>query len=646
MKKRNFYMVQVDVSYGDISVTPSAYLPYAAALLSACALEDKTIAEHYALKRMIFLREDVTEAVLSMEEPYLVGFSNYIWNTEYNKQLAEKVKERYPDCLILFGGHNVPPNNRFLEEFPYIDLLIHGEGEIPFKALLLELLKETPDFAALPSLSYRDAAGATCKTPTIIPENLDYPSPYLEGYFDRLVADYPNIKFSAILETSRGCPYQCAYCDWALLKSKIRQFPLERVQEEIKWMSGHKVEYIWGADSNFGFFDRDEQIVDCMIDYKERTGYPEKIRINYAKHNEETVFRIVKKLNRSESSKFGATLSFQSLNPVVLENIGRKNMSFESFQSLMLRYNDEKIRTYSELIIGLPGETYDSFCQGVGTLLAAGQHNAVECYRCVLLPNSRMGQPEFMAKHGIRAVRASNAQAHTDKDKAGSGEVFYLVAETNTMNGEEWIRVNQFALLMQALHGGGLLRFFAICLYYEKGLPYEDFYNAFLDFCGTEAGPLLRDVYGTLERQNRRAAGEEEELPLVVEEICSLKWLPDEYAFLRFLYQLDDFYAEVTPLLRRFQMEEELFQNLLRYQKGMMKLPNTLEKEIALDYDLQPYFSQIYIQEYRPLQKRANIVHAYDPNGGQDWETYARYNVWYGRMGGKALYEDTTIEYI
>ena len=645
MKKRNFYMVQVDIVYGD-ETFKSSYLPYAAGLLAAYALEDPTLAENYELKRMIFIMEDLEEVVASMEDPYFVGFSNYVWSTPYNKRLAKKIKERYPDCIILFGGHNVPPNNDFLEEFPYIDLLIHGEGEIPFKALLQELLKENPDFAALPSLSYRDAAGIAHKTETIIPEGLDYPSPYLMGYFDQIVEDYPEIRFSAILETSRGCPYQCAYCDWALLKSKIRQFPLERVFAEITWMADHKIEYLWGADSNFGFFDRDEQIVDYMIDKKERTGYPEKIRINYAKHNEDIVFRIVKKLHQSEISKFGATLSFQSLNPTVLENIGRKNMDFEHFKSLMLRYNSENIRTYSELILGLPGETYESYCQGIGTLLAAGQHSGIDYYRCVLLPNSRMGQPEFIEKHGIKHVEGRILQVHCHKEKAWPDGVFRTVVATNTLSEEEWVRANLFTVLMQGFHSYGLLRFFAVYLYNERGVPYEDFYNALADYYEAEAGPVIQGFYRKIKKQILQSLHEEQEDSLVVEEVAPIRWMLDEFVFLSCVYHLDEFYTEIEPFLRRFGLEETLFENLFRYQKEMVKTPTASKKDIPLDYDFYAYFSKIYVHEYQPLEKRANIVHAHDPGFVPGWAAFMRFIVWFGRMGGKSLFDDVQIEYV
>ena len=643
MDKRNFYMVQVDVAYGDAGSQKSAYLPYAVALLSAFAMSDAEIQENYELKRLIFLREDVEEAVAAMENPWFVGFSNYVWNTEYNKRLAKRVKEAYPNCHIIFGGHNVPPNNNFLEDYPYIDFLLHGEGEIPFQLLLKELLREQPDFASLPSLSYRVTPAENHKTPVLIPTGLEYPSPYLEGYLDSLFDAYPSIKFSAILETSRGCPYQCAYCDWALLKSKIRQFPIERVHAEIRWMSEHKIEYIWGADSNFGLFPRDEQIVDYMLECKAHNGYPEKIRINYAKNNEDTVFNIVKKLNESESSKFGSTLSFQSMSPTVLENIGRKNMDFEHFKSLMLRYNDEKIRTYSELILGLPGETYESFCEGIEILLDAGQHNAIEYYRCLLLPNSAMAAPDFMAKHGIEAKKIIHPQVHAYISDAATDEMFEVVVRTDTMDKEAMIRANQFAIMVQAMHGGGLLRYFAIYLHLEKKHGYAAFYNDFLDYCAAQTQGVLHKVYQENRRHNARVMYEGVLEPLHHPELSDIIWLPDEYVALAYIYRLEQFYQEVEPFLRQYFEDEALFEDLFRFQREMIRHPGVHEKALSLRHDFFPYFSAVYVGEYHPLEKKNLRVTVHDCDVPDDWEKYSRFLVWYGRMGGKTLYDETML---
>ena len=117
---RNLYLVQASNTYVGRGFK-AAYLPYAVGLLAAYAFEDETIKSEYNFKRFIFTRERTDEAVQSLENPAVIGFSNYIWNTQYNLVLAEKVKKAFPECIIIFGGHNVPPDNSFLEKYPFIE---------------------------------------------------------------------------------------------------------------------------------------------------------------------------------------------------------------------------------------------------------------------------------------------------------------------------------------------------------------------------------------------------------------------------------------------------------------------------------------------------------------------------------------------
>ena len=137
--KKNVYFVQVSAVYGESVKT--AYLPYASGCLAAYAWDDPKIAENYNLGRFIFIRENVDKAIDSLKEPFLVGFSSYIWNMEYNREFAKRLKRRYPECIVVFGGHNVKPDGSDLEEMPFCDIVIHGEGEEPFKALLLALIE-------------------------------------------------------------------------------------------------------------------------------------------------------------------------------------------------------------------------------------------------------------------------------------------------------------------------------------------------------------------------------------------------------------------------------------------------------------------------------------------------------------------------
>ena len=289
---KNVYFVQVDVSA--CAGTQNAYLPYTAGILVASAWTSSVVKENCRFKEFIFLREKIDDVLNRMEDPAFIGFSNYCWSTEYNKLLAKAVKDKYPDCIIDFGGHNVPDDFSFLENYSYIDILSHGEGEDTTRELLEAIALNKP-LNDVPNISFRNGDGTYTRTKTKLQDNLDYPSPYLGGWFDEIIKNHPEITFNAILETSRGCPNKCAYCDWGLLKSKTRLFPLERVKKEIKWMSEHKIAFVWGADANFGMFKRDLEIADALVDAKNTTGYPERMRMNYAKNNFEIFFQIVKK---------------------------------------------------------------------------------------------------------------------------------------------------------------------------------------------------------------------------------------------------------------------------------------------------------------------------------------------------------------
>ena len=205
---KNVYFVQVDVSAS--SGTQNAYLPYTAGILAASAFTSEIVKANCEFKGFVFLREEVDDVVSKLDSPSFMGFSNYCWSTEYNKLLAKRVKEKYPDCLIVFGGHDIPDNFSFLEDFDYIDVLCHGEGEDTVRELL-EAYCEGKPFDDVPNVSFRNSEGGYTRTQTRLQSTLDYPSPYLEGWFDPIIEEYPEITFNAILETSRGCPNQCAY---------------------------------------------------------------------------------------------------------------------------------------------------------------------------------------------------------------------------------------------------------------------------------------------------------------------------------------------------------------------------------------------------------------------------------------------------
>lgn len=637
---QNVYFVQVDVSAAQGA--QNAYLPYTAGILAANAWQSETVKNRFRFKEFIFLREDVNAVVARMEAPAVAAFSNYCWNTEYNKLLAQKIKERYPACVTVFGGHNIPDDFSFLEAYPYIDILCHGEGEDTTR-LLLEALAAGTALRTVPNISYREADGTCRRTETACQKTLDYPSPYLDGWFDPIVEAHPEIQFNAILETSRGCPNQCAYCDWGLLRSRVRMFPLERIKAEIRWMAAHKIAFVWGADANFGMFSRDLEIADALVEAKETTGYPERMRMNYAKNNAENVFAIVKKFKQCEFDRIGATLSFQSLSPTVLENIGRTNRDLDFYRELLTKYNTEGMKTYSELILGLPGETYESFIRGIATLFEIGQHFVFEVYGCILLPNAQLGQKDYIKRFGIKTVQSEIIRPHFHDVAFDVKEYNTIVVETDSMPREMWVRANVFFYLAKAFHGNGLLRAFAIYLYQEKGVPYERFYDGALSYLEEHpeffTAKLFADVKNHADELSRGVNN-----PRLKFAPCGdIVWDDHEYAVLHILERIDDFYEELLPYLRRFEIAPDIFSDLLAYQRAIMRRPNDPEARVLLSYDIHGFLSDVYVNRPHPLEKKAHTLVMRDSDVKTGWPDFAKFVVWYGRMGWSS-YKDSVTE--
>lgn len=626
-------MVQVNFIYGK-----DAYIPYAVGAIAANAWNDVEIKNEYCLKKMIFMRENIKELVDSMDNPYLVAFSTYVWNMEYNKALAMKIKEVFPDCHILFGGHNVRnDSSEMLDECPYIDFLVHNEGEIPFKNLLLALKNKTP-LSEVGNLSYRDENGVSQKTKNIIVKDADsFPSPYLSGIFDELVKD-ENYSFSAVLETNRGCPFDCAFCDWGgSYKKHVQLFSMERIKAEILWLAENKIEYCFCADANFGILPRDKEITDFFIETKKKYGYPQKLRVNYTKNSDETVFEINKKLDDSNMSK-GATLSFQSLDEKVLENIGRKNMTLDTFRYLISLYNKENIPTYSEIILGLPGETYESFCDGLGKLLESGQHSSIQIFTFELLMNCRLGTDYYIDKYKLETTKVPMLLHHSVPDKTDVQEYSYIVTSTSTMNTEMWSKSLLFYHVILGFHCLGPLQFFAMYLFNENKIKYQTFYNDFMSWADENKNTLCFEILQDLKDRVKQILDGSGSFTYVDEKFGKTTWPFEEGIFLKLVYEKERFYNEIYNFIKTYEIDEDISKEILDYQKNMIKIPNKKIFDINLNYDIHEYFSNILVNKYSPLKKQKNTLHIHENIMYDNWIDYATEVVLYGRRGGKHFY--------
>ncbi|MCR5040714.1 MAG: radical SAM protein, partial [Clostridia bacterium] len=539
------------------------------------------------------------------------------------------VKNAFPDCYILFGGHSVSAEGFDLERYPFVDFLIHRFGEEPTADLLRAFVLRS-GFDDVANISYRADDGRIITTRFEPQTATDFPSPYLTGVFDDILND--PVDFSVLFETNRGCPNSCSFCDWGSLKSKVRLFPIERVKAELDWFAERKIEFVYCTDGNFCLFDRDAEIADYVISRKEIYGYPKIFRVCFTKNRPDLVFGIGSALVKHGLDK-AQTISFQSMNPTVLQNIGRKNIPTERFRGLMKRYNELKITTFSELILGLPGETYDSFCSGVGELLENGQHFALNIYPCELLPNAEMGQPWYKEKFGIKSVRVPFQLIHSyaGQKKDDITEYSEYVVATDSMDSEQWARSMIFANYVMGLHNLGLTRAVAIWYRNELGVPYDKFYKDLISASGNASFPLLNRIRTRISKLCFGVAGTENSLVATCEGLSDLLWGFDELIFLEFYNNIDVFYDELRSLLALQYPESEETDALFSYQRDIIKKINVKTVSIRSEYDFYGYFQRIFMDEYSPLEKRPTVLSFDDPKPAPDFPTFARKVVWYGR---------------
>ena len=625
---KNVYFIQVGFAFDK-----SVYLPYATGTIVAYCRSKPDIAAEYDFKEIIFRRDDIEKIVDGMESPYIAAFSTYVWSVEFNKALARAVKERYPDCIIVFGGHSVSDRMEFLEK-DYIDILTLGEGE-EVTANLLRALRDNADLSDCCGIAFRDSDGSKILTAPNCPESVeDYPSPYLTGVFDPIIEKNPDTMFDTIIETNRGCPYNCAYCDWSNHK-KLRLFPMEKVRGELKWLSEHKIEYCFCADANFGMFDRDVEIAEYIVELNKKTGFPKVFRPCYEKNSAERVFNISKTLNSRGLDK-GATMAYQTLCDDALKNINRKNLTMEHFSDLMASYTEAKIPTYSELILGLPGETAESFCQGLCKLLRAGQHNSISVYYCELLPNAPMCDPDYMKKFEIEPMKVKFNHIHSASGKKdGIPEYSYLVRSTNTLTRDGWVYANLFSICLQCFHSLGLLRYFAIYAYYELGIDYYDFYKSLLSYCLEDSGltgKLFREIKKKLDGS---LEGEWNHSNPV---FGNVTWFFEEGLFLEFLYNFDEFERLVDGFVKPLVEDKKVYEELLRFQLNAVRRPFESGKTFECDYDFASYFEKIGADKTAELQAVRTRFEFTAAKKYEDWPCFAKEIVWYGRRKGATLY--------
>jgi hypothetical protein len=473
------------------------WLPYSVATVYAYSVFEAGDEPEFGLfdlvlNQLVFRRDPIPEIAEKILGDDFVLFSNYGWNWEYNKALAQAVKAISPSTHILFGGVNVS-DWRTEEQFsamPFVDTIIVNEGEQSFNRFLHDWQKGVPE---------RIYWGKRLRT-------LDTPSPYLHGMFDRIIEENPSVSWSAVIETNRGCPFQCTFCDWGgLTQARVCKVPEQRVKEEIEWLGKNKMGYVMLSDANFGIHaERDNQTADWIIDVQRRTGYPETVNAQWFKNSKESVVQLAKKFIESGLNR-GVTMSVQSMNSDVLKAIKRKNMEVSHLKTMMELLKQEGVHNYTELILPLPLETPESWRSGLIEIIELGQHTCIESHIHHVFENAESNFPEHRETYGLQ-TRTLTGFMMSNQALGGPGDVpekNELVIATDTMSYKEFLDSWMYSWMIIGFHMGGFTQLIARYLNRASLMSYRDFYDelyGYLRNSGDFLGDQFRQARDALDR--------------------------------------------------------------------------------------------------------------------------------------------------
>jgi radical SAM superfamily enzyme YgiQ (UPF0313 family) len=630
------------------------YLPYSVGLLQSYADRNLSNPGNFEFKLPIYKRLGVSQAVDQLADADIVGFSTYVWNGRISLEIARRLKARNPGVLVMFGGPHVPDHpEQFLRANPFIDIAVHNEGEQTF----VKILDRYPsrDWADIPGVSYLDPAGTFIRLPNAPRlNNLDrIPSPFLEGAFDALIAANPTETWIGLWETNRGCPFQCTFCDWgSATAGKVSKFGLERLYGEVDWFARNKIEYIFCCDANFGIQKRDVDIANYVADVKRNTGYPVALSVQNTKNATERAYLTQKILSDSGLNK-GVALSMQSIDMSTLINIKRQNISLDTYMELQRRFTKDRVETYSDLILGLPGETYDSFTDGVNRLIENGQHNRIQFNNLAILPNAEMGDPVYQAKYGMETIETKIINIHGERIERDDdvAEVQDLVIATASMPRAEWARTRAFCWMTALLHFDKLFQIPLMVSNQHTGLSYRSMIEAFM-----QVGPSSPTLAGIRDLFLQEAAGIQQggaEYTYSAEWL-GIYWPADEYVFIKLTAEnrFDQFYHEAGAVLAQVlaenghQLAPDLLTDALQLNRALIKQPGRLNNlSLNLNYDLMSFYTAVRNGEPATLHHKPTTVEinrAEKPY--EDFQAWCREVVWWGNKKGAYLYTNRSFE--
>jgi len=457
MKKKIYF---ADLMY-DTGILSCDYFPIGSGYVAAYA---KALFDP-SCDIKIFKYVDKLFRLAEKEPPDIFAGSCYVWNKNLVLLVSRMIKKQNPKCLIVLGGPAFPLEEKKQKEFllknKHVDFFVPYDGEIAFANLLkkyfsvdgnAEKIKKT---AAEGTICLNDRGEVDFGGSAKRPKNLDiFPSPYLTGIFDKFFAEK---KFTPLMQTTRGCPFTCAYC-WASNRENkcIGFFSMERVTSELNFIAENATKNgvydLVLCDANFGLYEKDFKITDTIYRLQQEYNYPRIFNVPFAKEAGDEYSKYFSKLKG-----VAYYLSTQSTDPKILENVKRKKVDLCKITEHVNAVHIMGKNVGTEIITGLPYETRETHMRTLRDLIDCG-FDLIDPFTFMLLDgielNTEAAHKKF--KYDVRYRLIPR-----DFGKINENYVFEIeevVVGTNTFAFEDYLYIRGLHGLFRILRNNSIYK--------------------------------------------------------------------------------------------------------------------------------------------------------------------------------------------
>jgi len=518
-----------DLRYNYSGVLANDCMPLGVAYMKAVMDRDLPEVESH-----LFAYPDRLWDAMVRNPPHSLMVSNYLWNEALSFHFAKLAKRLRPETLVVMGGPNIPiEENRQIEYFnahPEIDVFVLGEGDFLATEVVQRFLDNGMSVSRIgereiPSCIYRTLDGQTVITKMWDrkKEVDEIPSPWLTGIQD----EFFDGKLAPMIETNRGCPFTCTFCvQGTKWYTKVHNFSLERMKEEIEYITrkiksaSPNMGTLRIADSNYGMFERDVEISGFIGEMQKQYGYPTFIDATTGKNRPDRIIQSVEKV----SGALVVYQAVQSLNDDVLRNIKRSNIKLKAYEEVMIHIRGRGLRSNSDLIVGLPGETLQSHIAAIHSLIDAGT-NQMHNLQLVLLKGSELEMLETRKEFHFQTlfrVLPKNAGVYGGERVLDIEEI---VISTDTMSFDDYIETRKCHLVSSVFWNDSWFED-AVALVQKFGVKRSEWFDAML--------PALENTPGAVRDFLDRFVGETKGELFPTYEAC-WNFYSEESNFLRLL---------------------------------------------------------------------------------------------------------------